>query len=363
MKQINYSDIIREWFSRLEHGYALPPYTTKQLAVLRTVLQEQEVEDPEEKVQKIAEPEAPPQDRFIAKSEPYMQSAEEFTKYILGRYVGGSQQVLNLEDLYRKIMSLPPEYFQQVVKLISKNTERKLSGGTFKMGKYERVLYEFIRSTVSVPSGSSEALWLAMLYNGKMRGGNSAGSEKVYSDVSVPGGEISVKKNVAGPIDFGAISAELLDNFQAILGIAQMFGQEVQTSMSREQINQLFNKLQDPAVVQELRTLISKSQSSEVEATRKLGAKLSNLLDGADVARIPAIFIDNLNQYMIARIRGVTHWSIINRPASKVHLQDTKDLAKVLVSIPEKGNIARGIAQIGNRIYVNGNLIQRQIVK
>lgn len=331
----NYADIINEWFALLPKGYAIPPYSVTEEAILKEVLKKYNFPKTErlfkDNLFELSNKDIDDDgklddagDRVRVEGVAFMNSSEEFTKFIYENYVYLGETVKNLDQLYGAIRTLPKEAYSAIVKLVGGKARRKLSYGTYMIGKYEYLLLEMIHKYVRLQNGYQTELWFAMLHDGKVKATSSNDGDGINSDIVKQNIGISLKNaDAARVVNFGKLPKELALQVHTLVSIfTALMDQQVDTS--RESLNDLFIRISDPSTIEDIQNLIAQSKDTKVGSISKLGQKLEKILNGAPPDQFISSFCAMIDSHIAHKLMEVDYWGSIS--GRKVILQPSKDI-------------------------------------
>src|SRR5687768_55912 len=127
MTQELLEDIIIDWFARLPKGYAQPPYSYEERRILNEVMAKRGITIQEKTNDDIDQDGKLDSqgDKVRIEGVEFMESPEEFEKFIYENYIYVGESVKNLALLYNEVKKLPEKYYTNVVKLIGGRSKRK----------------------------------------------------------------------------------------------------------------------------------------------------------------------------------------------------------------------------------------------
>ncbi len=97
-----------------------------------------------------------------------------------------------------------------------------------------------------------------------------------------------------------------------------------QIDLSRDSINDLFARINDPSTIQDIQQLIAQSKDTKVQSIAKLGGKLEAVLRGAPPAEFVRSFCANIDELLAHKLKEVNWWGCVS--GDKVILQSSHDI-------------------------------------
>lgn len=355
--------IIAEWFASLPKGYANPPYTLDEVNLLRIIITEADNLDEPEKdallkqVDKIsndepeqdAEPEEK-QDRFIAKSAPFIQSPTAFIEFIKTEYTNPGVEIMGVEELFNALVALDTDNFNAVVKLMAKHTNRQVEYGTFKMGQYELKLAELLHTYIRLDGASSLNLLLAILFNGKVYSPAPNGLSKFA--VSISGIKLIKNESREQFVSLSTIPPSLSEIYKNIETLNSIIhANDGNDTMSMSDLITLLTDLQNGSLNDELSNIISQGATSKIPAIKLLAGKLEQMLQG----KSPSIIFETFKQLYNSEITKFAqeYTKIFDVERDKIVIESTSDILKKLIikdTIPSTVQITDSQINIDSRL-------------
>jgi len=364
---MNIENLMNEWFAHLPKGYAQKPYTISELQILENILESKGIESrpvidalTEKDVDKDGKADDSADDRFIAKSQPWLMSVDAFKKYMDSTYVMPGQDVLGLEGMFAEVIALSPSVRQSIVKIIGQNTKRKLSTGSYTMGKHERTLFDIIKRTIKIPNGHFSELWFAIIHDGEIKGG-VAGDTGIVSDVDVDGDGVSLKNyKRLGSVDFGSLSPDFTRTFKTMLNLGSLLtGKSITASVGRVGVNDVLSSLQDPEVIADINGLLALSRDTELKFIKRVTEKIAKMLNGADPSDIATSMCNHVDAMLTRKIKSVDWWGIII--GSKVYIESADEVLEPLLC--KNNQVTTAVSNFkGLHLWVNASKIHKEII-
>lgn len=366
--KITYKNLINEWFAHLDKGYATPPYTDEELSILEMLCNRYQIITEEEKDTKKSEPEpedSTSEDRFVAKTALFMQSPDAFAEYIITNYSNGII-IENLDGVFTELSKLDADTFQDVVKILNSGTDRKMSNGTFSMGKYEKILRNILKSNVRLSNGDPDHLFLAIVFGGKVSGSGLESMDRLGIDIEFDDAKGIVFRNfqTANAYSLGAIPSEAIELLDNILQLSDIVS-DVQTDadMSREYLNTVFKMLSDPAITDEINKIRTMNQTSDVKAMRKISNTIDIILGEKTPDTLVVTFLNLLDEHVRKTISVIGYWATINSEIGTVYLEPTSDIYDILKSDLENKRLSRAILDLNEyRLNIKSASINKKLM-
>lgn len=335
-------NVINEWFSHSDSGFINPPYNETDLTLLKIIVNESvDLEEDEKekltkhidnKFNKIEEPPPPDrkekQDRFIAKSAPFIQDATSFIQFINQEYLNPGIEISGLEELFNNIIVLETEEFNNVVKLLAKHTNRQIDYGTFKMGQYELKLAELLHNSITLTGASYLNLLLAIIFNGNLTGTLVPGISKI--GVNING--IMVIKNASNElyvplINFNNAMTSLINDLRILNSVIN--DNDGTDTMSNSDLNELLKGLQNGSLNDDITNIINQSKTTKIAAIKALAGKLEQMLKGNNTTTIYELFKTTYNGLIQASNKNIT--KIFDVISDKIIIESFEDLYNKLL--------------------------------
>lgn len=368
--KMTYKNIINEWFAHLDKGYAMPPYTEKELSILQTILEKydfmtEKEQPPAKSDEDNKEEKSTSDDRFIAKTALFMQSPENFTEYIVTNYSKGVT-ISNLNAVFESLSKLTPEVFQDVVKILNTGTNRKPQDGSFNMGQYESLLYDMIKTNIELSHGNPDDLFLSIIYGGKIVGTNLEGVDEITTDIELDGekGIVSRYFQTLPFVDFGVISSNAIEILDDIIRLADIVSDvQIKNDMSRDALNDIFRMLSDPSIIDEINKLRNMDQTSDIKAMRKIANSIDNILGDKTPDALVVTFLSLLDEYVRIKINNIAYWSTINSKEHTVFLEPSSDIYSIIKSDIENKRLSKSILNLDKyKLNVKGESINKKLL-
>lgn len=364
---VNIEGLMHEWFANLPKGYAQKPYSRDELLVLENVLRKHKL-DPapfitaltEADVDKDGKPDDSKDDRFIADSQPWMETLDAFEKFIFDNYVMAGQQLDNLDVLYRKLIDTPDPARKNIIKIIGKNTKRKLSGSSYKMGQYEKMLFDLIKGSVKVPNGHHSELWFAIIHDGEIKGG-VAGESGIVSDVDVDTDGVSLKNySKMNAVDFGSLDPDLSREFSGMVSLLSILtDSKVTKSLGRSGINKLLEILETDEIQQDFNALIQLGQNSKIGMINRIFKRVEKILRGRSPEEMVVSFCEHVDDMLRTKLTEVDWWGII--VGDMVHLSPSQEIFDALKC--QDNRLSDGVLNFHKlSLWINANKIHKEII-
>lgn len=348
-------NVINEWFSHSDSGFINPPYNEKDLTLLKIIVNESVdlTEDDKEKltthINNKFKTSPPPekkekQDRFIAKSAPFIQDATSFIQFINQEYLNPGIEITGLEELFNNIIALETEDFNNVVKLLAKHTNRQIDYGTFKMGQYELKLAELLHNSITLTGASYLNLLLAIIFNGKLSGTMVPNISKI--GVNING--VMVIKNASSDlyvplINFNDELSTIVNNLRTLNSVIN--DNDGTDTMSNSDLNELLKALQNGSLDDDIANIINQSKTTKVVAIKTLAGKLEQMLKGNNTSTIYELFKTTYNSLIQTSSKNIT--KIFDVFSDKILIETFSDLYnKLLFKDTIPSNIELGSTSI-----------------
>ncbi len=371
---MNVKELINEWFYRLPRGYAEPPYTTEELNTLEVILKEWNIsnfktvlsylsETDKELPQKTddsgGEPEPEPETHESNEDfRNLLDSFEQFSDIVNRRYVSTGIEVKNLDEFFKKISGLPDSLRDQMRRIIGKRTNRDLLGGTFKMGQYEKMLYDIVKDTVIIENSHPYVLWLAMVLNGKVKG--TAGSSSVSSNVVIDQSNVYIGNFHNEVISFGTIDPEIASILSILVNLGEVIDGTKLDEFSKSNINELLKKLSDDSNKEELDQFLNLSNTTKLTAIKSLSNAIKTSLENHDINSLPEKFCQLLDSFISKVLADVQYWITIRGDMCYMAAGDTLYPS---LNCTKENRLGGGIFSIrDNILYVLGDIINEKLV-
>jgi len=376
---MNLKNIINEWFALLPKGFAHQPYSKAEIDILESVLIRNNI-DIKSVMQTLVESNAlnytpdlaeadvdgdgkddsSDSDRFIAKSQPWMQSANEFESFILANYTKSGQSINNIDGMYDRVVRLDPTDRQEVVKKIGLNSKRALNHGGYSMGKYEKLLFDIIKSTIKIPNGHFSELWFAIIHDGEVSGAVATAESPIESDVDVGSDGVSLKNySRISNVDFGKLPGDLASEFRDIVAVfSLMTGAKIKKSFGRQSINGLLDVMTDEGINNDVRDIIELGNTTAIKSIKRLADKLNTYLSGRDPEDIVKIICDKIDAMIDKKVASVDWWGIIS--GDTVYLERSSDIIASMKTVDNR--LPKSIASFHSfNLWANGNVLRSNI--
>jgi hypothetical protein len=361
---MNIDSILTEWRYRLPAGY---PKTIDDFRVLQDVILEMtdvDLTEAERIVRRAMGLDEAPEDEeqsVTASTESFLD-ARKFEQFIMNTYSVPGQQIIGLRGMYDAIQQLPDDEKNAVLDIIRKPANLTLRTGVIPIRGSFETLYDIIRDTIKIPNGDESELWFAISYDGRVKGA-VAGETGIEADIEIGDQTVSLKNYNKTTFDFGSLDAESTEQLNSFIELAKMLtGQDISKSKGREQINNILNMIDDPAVEREIQELIDMRTTTHIRMIQRIGDRLNDLLNSAeDIDSIIQSFCKNIDTLLVRKINSVSWWGMIIKPNKTLFLESSSDLYQVL-KCTDDYRLSPAIANFHqNHLFVLGSQMSTQV--
>ena len=300
--------------------------------------------------------------RSISVSSETFLDAQEFEQYIMTTYSVQGQQIIGLRGMYDAIQQLNESDKNAVLDIIRKPANLTLRTGVTPIRGSFEILYDIIRDTIKIPNGDESELWFAISYDGRVKGA-VAGETGIEADIEVGDQTVSLKNYNKTTFDFGSLDAESTEQLNSFIELAKLLtGQDISKSKGRDQLNNILDMLDDPAVEREIQELIDMRATTHIKMIQRIGDKLNDLLNSADdIDSIIQSFCRNIDALLSRKINSVGWWGMIIKPNKTMFLESSADLYNVLKCTPNH-RLSAGVANFHqNHLFVLGSQMSTQV--
>jgi hypothetical protein len=361
MKKITYTDLVNEWFAHLNNGYALPPYSESELNILKEIRMKYDIVEDERDSNETE----PTEKRFHAASLTYMDSPSEFGKFISSKFTNGGGME-GVDMCFDQLKKLPKDAYQNVMKIIDQGTNRSLSNGTFKMGKYEKMLFEIITKTLKLSNARADQLFIAIVFSGKINDRQFIKNNIVGNDINVQGiGGIVCRNFSSIPIvECGKFSQVTVDSFNKIIQLDNIINDaQLKQSLDRDTINTSLKTIASPEIQSKLDSLMGdESDVSDVDAVDKIGNTVEQILGKSSALSIVQAFIKNYNSDISELVKNTNHWIVPDAKNYMIYISDSADIYDLLQADETDFRLPTAIVNFaGNTINVSGEKVYWKI--
>lgn len=288
--------------------------------------------------------------------------AIEFEQFVINTYSVPGQQIIGLRGMYDAIQQLNNEVKNSVLDIIRKPANLTLRTGVIPIRGPFEVLYDIIRDTIKIPNGDESELWFAITYDGRVKGA-VAGESGIEADIEVGSQTVSLKNYNKTTFDFGSLDAESTEQLNSFIELAKLLtGQDISKSKGRDQINNILNMIDDPAVEREIQELIDMRTTTHIRMIQRIGDRLNDLLNSADdIDSIIQSFCKNIDTLLARKINSVNWWGMIIKPNKTLFLESSTDLYEVLKCTPNH-RLSPAISNFHqNHLFVLGSQMSTQV--
>lgn len=363
-------ELINEWFFRSPKGYVMPPYSDSELKILIGILKEnnisnwkdyvnyfsqlkevEQVEDSSEETS-ATQPELESNDDFRN----VLNSVEKFREVIVRRYFPAGFDVDGLDNLYQSIMEQPETIQNGIRRIIAKKSNRDFNNGTFKMGQYEKILYDLVKQTITIDNSTPELLWLAFLFD----------SEPM---IHIENGEPGNLKSSLGNAWFHRFSQEAVSigtiniDLNSILTVLKQIGETIFEisfeNYDSKSINKVIEELSDPSSLEDIKMVISKAEVTKLAPMKNLSALIKQALGDHDVNQLPLMFKDTFNRCIAAALAKCPYYGTIS--GDMVYLMHSKEIYPQ-INATKQYKLNEYVYNLDNHINIDGNIINSKLM-
>jgi len=287
--------------------------------------------------------------------------AVTFENFILEKYAKEGQTINGLQNLYNAINNNPQK--EDLFNIIGSNQGKSLTQGEVNLSDIDKTLFSLIMQFTSVTNGEPSELWFAIIFKGKAEGGVGGKGKKsdIVSDVSVGDEQVSLKNYTQiDTLDFGTLpKTELLDLKRLLTIYSIISGAELNTSLTRNSINNLFNEISTGEFQQDLQEYLTDIKNSPNKIQQRIYTSIKQLLPEDNVKEIVNEFISLINNAIKIKVIKVNWWGIIvggKKDIKNLYLIPSEDVTSKLFSSNKQLNPA--VTQIkGQNLFINGNIL------
>lgn len=372
------NNIIGEWFYRLPDGYANPPYTEEQLKVLGTVLNEYgftnwpsilsflsekekistepEEQDNEEETKPEREAET---HESNADFRNLLDSYETFSDVINRRYVVTGIDIGDLNPLYDNLLSQPDSIQDQLRRIIGKRTYRDIYNGTFKMGQYEKILYDVLRHQGMTGNVNPDVLWLAFVLDGKIKGTN-VGNKFIDGNLIIDNSDVLAQNFANQTISFGALPAEPSSILTVILKLSEVIDGQQITDLTKSAVNIVLDKITDEENKQELEQFLNLSNTTKLAALKSLSSDIKTALENQNLNELPIKFCSLFDAYISSVLAKIQYFVDVKH-GDMVYIVQGKELYPAL-NCTKEYKLGGGIFSLTDMaVHIDGNIIDAKL--
>lgn len=366
------NNIVSEWFYRLPNGYANPPYTEPELDILKEVLVEYNIsnwqqimsfisEDDEQTPEDTAEQLPPKEVETHESNEDFrnlLDSFEQFSDIINRRYIQTGLQVDGLDTLYQKIMALPDTLQDQLRRIIGKRTNRDLFNGTFKMGQYEKILYDLVVETIQIPGISPAVFWFAIVLDGNVKGKSADGT--ITADVHVDAANVILRNFHNEAVSFGLLDPEIISILTILINLGEVIDGEKIQEFTKSNINSILAKIGDEGNKEELNQFLNMSNVSRLASLKALSTNIKTSLENQNIDELPSKFCALIDAYIAKILATISYWGTIR--GDMVYLTEGDTLYPSL-NCTKENRLGGGIFNIkDNHLNILGDVINEKLI-
>jgi len=334
-------EILNEWSFRCHDGI-VDLNDPKKLRILKEILDE----------------------NGISLNEAIDSDAVTFENFVLSKYAVEGQSINGLQNLYNAINNNPQK--EDLFNIIESNQGKSLTPGNISLSDIDRELFNLVMQFTTVTNGEPSELWFAILFKGMAEGGVGGKGSKlkksnIVSDVSVGNEQVSLKNYTQiDKLDFGTLPKTELSDLKRLLTIYSIIsGIELNASLTRNSINNLFNEISTGEFQQDLQEYLTDIKNSPNKIQQRIYASIKQLLPEDNVKEIVSGFISLINNAIKIKIAKVNWWGIIvggKKDIKNLYLIPSEDVANKLSSSNKQLNPA--VTQIkGQNLFINGKVL------
>lgn len=354
MTDIEYSEIINEWFAKLPNGFAFPPYSSFELTVLMEVLSKHKIQSG------TFLPESTKSESSTEKN--WRTDVNKFKEYVMSNYVYDGQSIDNMDNFFNAIIKHTKN--SEILELIDheKKMSLPLKSKTIKIPGIYKILYDLVNSTIKVSGGDPSELWFAIAYKGRVKGGVHVPDDEINGTADVVVGKsdtVSLKNYKNKTFDLGRLTPDLSKNFNKLISLLSiLFDVDINVSITRDSLNGLLQKLQEDDTKKQFKQMydLIKSTNSnsdlEIAPFKNLINKIDSVLKGKSIDNFVEAFCEDVDILIKSKIEKCKFWGfIVNK--SEISINTTEEVLENLMcsEIDGKWNLPAGLQQ-----FKSGNL-------
>jgi hypothetical protein len=286
-----------------------------------------------------------------------VESSTSLEQLIKSKYAVQGQDVLNIDNFYTSITKSPNS--KKLLKLLTNSGNKKITTSHNPIGGLEKELFELIMQTIKIPNGEPSELWFAIIYGGQIKSG-VAGETGITSDVDVDGQGVSLKNyKKISPIDFGSLGKTVEELLRDSVNLFQILtGGRVTKTLTRESINIVLNLIDSPAVVRDIEEILKLSETTDIEAIKRLALQIESNLEERDPRSIVARFCNGIDSNIKGKLNEVKWWVTIHN--GMCYIESSQELFDKLRS--NNNRLSTAIASFKDlHLFVNGNVLFKEV--
>ncbi len=367
-------EIITDWFSKLPNGHAEYPYTEEELDLLKESLLEYKI-DPLRIMEYFSGK------NFIVEETPINQdsiniddlensgnefrtlldSYEIFEKVLLARYISAEVTIYGLKNLYAKLVGLPKEQSTHIRRIIAKNTNRDLSGGTFKMGQYEAILLNLLKETVTIKGSTPEILWICIIMGGKMI--VDSNDIDIKPNLQIDGINCKLFDGIERDkvLILGSIPDASISMLQTMINFNEAISDYKPETLDRDSINEVLKSLSSPENRDEITSLLQSAATSKLPALQKLVSKIKSSLGDKDINSITQTFCDDLDKFIMSKLVEIPYY--INIVGDMIYMLSSDKLYPSLNCTKENRLSGNVLSLKDYNLYISSNTIAEKMME
>jgi len=371
--KVDIQEIIHEWFYRLPNGYADKPYSNEDLQILEDILKEWNISNFKTIIQHLAEtdkeehtniepdPDTQSEPETHESNEDFrnlLDSYENFSDIIYKRYVSTGLSINGLDELYKRLMNLPDSLQNQMRRLIGKRTNRDLVGGTFKMGQYEKMLYDLIHESIQIENSHPYVFWFAIVLDGKIKGEES--NSTVAGNVFIDQQNVLIRKFHNEVISLGLLDPEIVSILQILINLGEVIDGEKTEELTKTAINSLLMKISDEENKDELDQFLNLSNTTKLSALKSLSNSIKSSLENHQIDELPIKFTQLIDAFISRQLATIQYWVTIR--GDMCYMTTGESLYPAL-NCTKEHRLGGGIFNIkDNILYVLGDIINEKLM-
>ena len=286
-----------------------------------------------------------------------VESSTSLEQLIKSKYAVQGQDVLNIDNFYTSITKSPNS--KKLLKLLTNSGNKKITTSHNSIDGLEKELFDLIMQTIKIPNGEPSELWFAIIYGGQIKGG-VAGETGITSDVDVDGQGVSLKNyKKISPIDFGSLGKTVEELLRDSVNLFQILtGGRVTKTLTRESINIVLNLIDSPAVARDIEEILKLSETTDIEAIKRLALQIENNLEERDPRSIVARFCKGIDNNIKGKLNEVKWWVTIHN--GMCYIESSQELFDKLRS--NNNRLSTAIASFKDlHLFVNGNVLFKEV--
>lgn len=367
-------EIIIDWFSKLPNGHAEHPYTEEELDVLKEILLEYKIEPSEvmnyfSRRNFIAEEAHIEQDSIDIDDlensgnefRTLLDSYEIFEKVLLDRYISAEVTTYGLKSLYAKLVGLPKEQSTHIRRIIAKNTNRELSGGTFKMGQYEAILLNLLKETVTIKGSTPEILWICIVMGGKMI--IDSNDVDIKANMQIDGINCKLFDGIERDkvLILGSIPDASISLLQTMINFNEAISDYKPETLDRDSVNEVLKSLSSPENRDEIAGLLQSATTSKLPALQKLVSKIKSSLGDKDINSITQTFCDDLDKFIMSKLVEIPYY--INIVGDMIYMLSSDKLYPSLNCTKENRLSGNVLSLKDYNLYISSSAIAEKMME